>query len=101
MTDEIKNNQKPLIEVKNITKSFPGVKALDNVSVKFMPGDVHAVVGENGAGKSTLMKVMAGAYKPDKGTIIFQGKETSFNHPVDAQNNGYCHHLPGIQLTAR
>ncbi len=88
MTDEIKNNQKPLIEVKNITKSFPGVKALDNVSVKFMPGDVHAVVGENGAGKSTLMKVMAGAYKPDKGTILFQGKETSFSHPVDAQIKG-------------
>jgi ABC-type sugar transport system ATPase subunit len=88
MNDELKNEQTPLMEVRNIKKSFPGVQALDDVSVKFYPGEVHAVVGENGAGKSTLMKIMAGAYKPDKGTIIFEGKEAVFNHPAQAQRMG-------------
>jgi ribose transport system ATP-binding protein len=78
----------PMIEVKNINKAFPGVQALDDVSVKFMPGEVHAVVGENGAGKSTLMKIMAGAYKQDDGTIFFQGEEVQLNHPVQAQHLG-------------
>ena len=87
MTKET-NNQIPLMEVRNIDKAFPGVQALDDVSVAFYPGEVHAVVGENGAGKSTLMKVMAGAYKPDEGTILFKGEEVSFNHPVEAQNLG-------------
>ena len=78
----------PMIEVHNINKAFPGVQALDNVSVKFMPGEVHAVVGENGAGKSTLMKIMAGAYKPDSGDIFFQGEAIQLNHPVQAQDLG-------------
>jgi ribose transport system ATP-binding protein len=77
-----------MIEVRNIDKAFPGVQALDDVSVKFMPGEVHAVVGENGAGKSTLMKIMAGAYRPDNGKILFQGEEVSFGHPVIAQHMG-------------
>ena len=78
----------PMVEVKNISKAFPGVQALDDVSVKFLPGEVHAVVGENGAGKSTLMKILAGAYKQDEGTIRFQGEEVQLNHPVQAQNLG-------------
>ena len=78
----------PLLEVRNITKRFPGVVALNDVSVKFMPGEVHAVVGENGAGKSTLMKIMSGAYIPDEGDIILQGKKVSFSHPVEAQRMG-------------
>jgi ribose transport system ATP-binding protein len=77
-----------VLEVRNITKRFPGVLALDDVSVQFMPGEVHAVVGENGAGKTTLMKILVGAYTPDKGEIIFQGKEVSFTHPVEAQQMG-------------
>ncbi len=88
MTQEVSPTQSPLMEVRNITKKFPGVKALDDVSVEFFPGEVHAVVGENGAGKSTLMKIIAGAYKPDLGTILFQGKETFFSHPVEAQKIG-------------
>ncbi len=88
MTEEKKTETTPMIEVKNIMKAFPGVQALDDVSVKFMPGEVHAVVGENGAGKSTLMKIMAGAYKPDSGELFFQGKEFQLNHPVQAQNLG-------------
>lgn len=78
----------PLMEVRNVYKAFPGVQALEDVSVAFYPGRVHAVVGENGAGKSTLMKVMAGAYRPDDGTLYFQGEEVSFNHPAEAQQMG-------------
>ncbi|MFN2120998.1 MAG: ATP-binding cassette domain-containing protein, partial [Anaerolineales bacterium] len=78
----------PLLEVRHITKHFPGVQALDDVSLQFMPGEVHAVVGENGAGKSTLMKIMAGAYTPDSGEIFLDGKKVSFAHPVEAQSSG-------------
>ena len=88
MANEQIKEATPMIEVRNINKAFPGVQALENVSVKFMPGEVHAVVGENGAGKSTLMKIMAGAYKPDSGEIFFQGEEVQMNHPVQAQNLG-------------
>jgi len=88
MAEDKRNNQECMMEVVNIKKAFPGVQALDRVSVKFFPGEVHAVVGENGAGKSTLMKIMAGAYKPDEGEIKFQGKKISLNHPVEAQERG-------------
>jgi ribose transport system ATP-binding protein len=78
----------PILEVKNITKRFPGVLALNDVSVKFFPGEVHAVVGENGAGKSTLMKVMAGAYPRESGQTFFAGEEVEFDHPQEAQIAG-------------
>jgi len=78
----------PLLEVRHISKRFPGVMALNDVSVEFLPGEVHAVVGENGAGKSTLMKVMAGAYTPDSGEILLQGERVSFDHPKAAQEKG-------------
>ena len=61
-----------MMEVQHISKRFPGVVALDDVSLQFFPGEIHAVVGENGAGKSTLMKIMSGAYTPDSGTILFE-----------------------------
>lgn len=82
------NGVEPILEARNITKRFPGVVALDDVSVSFAPGEVHAVVGENGAGKSTLMKILAGAYIPDEGEIIFQGQSRTFNHPREAQEAG-------------
>jgi ribose transport system ATP-binding protein len=78
----------PVMEVRNIHKRFPGVYALNDVSVQFMPGEVHAIVGENGAGKSTLMKIMAGAYTPDSGGIYLAGEKVSFPHPKDAQAKG-------------
>ena len=64
-----------VLELKNITKEFPGVRALNNVSLNLRPGTVHALMGENGAGKSTLMKCLFGIYKKDSGTILRNGKE--------------------------
>jgi ribose transport system ATP-binding protein len=86
---DLKNRQdEPLLEVAHINKRFPGVVALDDVSLKFMPGEVHALVGENGAGKSTLMKIMSGAYLPDSGSINLNGEKVSFSHPQEAQAKG-------------
>ncbi len=78
----------PILEVQNITKRFPGVLALDRVSVSFHPGEVHAIVGENGAGKSTLMKILVGAYIADDGDLLFQGRPIEFHHPKEAQEKG-------------
>lgn len=75
-------NEKPVIEMIDIVKTFPGVKALNNMSVDLYPGEIHCLVGENGAGKSTLMKVLSGAYRPDSGKIIINGKE--YNHMTAA-----------------
>ncbi|MFW5889587.1 MAG: sugar ABC transporter ATP-binding protein [Bacillota bacterium] len=77
-----------IIEIKNITKEFPGVKALDNVSFNIKKGEIHAVVGENGAGKSTLMKILSGVYKPTKGEYIVKGNRVSFKNTKEAQENG-------------
>lgn len=65
----------PIVHMKNITKRFPGVTALDNITFDVLPGEVHVLLGENGAGKSTLMKVLSGVYTPDEGTIVLNGKE--------------------------
>ena len=73
-----------LLELKNITKEFPGVKALDNVSLDVKTGEVVGVIGENGAGKSTLMKVLTGVYPPTSGSIFYQGKEVKFNTTAEA-----------------
>ncbi len=70
-----------IVELKNITKTYPGVVALDNVSLAFKPGEVHAICGENGAGKSTLIKVMAGAATPEEGKIFVGGEEITAMDP--------------------
>ena len=72
----------------NISKEFPGVKALDGVNLKVRPYSVHALMGENGAGKSTLMKCLFGIYKKDGGKITFDGKEINFTSAKDALENG-------------
>ncbi len=77
-----------ILELKNITKTFPGVKALDNVHLEVAPGEVHALCGENGAGKSTLMKIISGAQKYSSGTILVDGKEYVFESTKDAQDVG-------------
>ena len=78
----------PIISLRSITKSFPGVRALSNVDLDVFPGEVHAVMGENGAGKSTLMKIIAGVYQPDAGRILMDGEPVRFNHPREAQERG-------------
>ncbi len=78
----------PVIELRNITKRFPGVLALDDVSVTILPGEVHALLGENGAGKSTLMNVLAGELQPDSGVILYKGEEQRIPSPFVAQRLG-------------
>ena len=81
----MKNN---ILELKNISKHFAGVKALQDVSFSCTAGEVHVLVGENGAGKSTLLKIISGLHKPDSGEIYFKGKKMNFKSPQDAQENG-------------
>lgn len=77
-----------LLEMTDVSKSFPGVKALDNVNLKVRPHSVHALMGENGAGKSTLLKCLFGIYKKDTGSILFQGKEIDYKSSKEALENG-------------
>ncbi|ARF49910.1 sugar ABC transporter ATP-binding protein [Pantoea stewartii] len=76
------------LEAEGISKFFPGVKALDNVSLRVRPGTVHALMGENGAGKSTLMKCLIGMYRPDQGSIKIKGEPVQFRDTMDALRSG-------------
>ena len=76
------------LEMIGVSKSFPGVKALDGINLKVRPGTVHALMGENGAGKSTLMKCLFGIYKMDEGQIIIDGEKTEIKNPDDALRKG-------------
>jgi ribose transport system ATP-binding protein len=80
----------PLLEVIELDKQFAGNYALQNVSLQVMPGEVHALVGENGAGKSTFIKIVTGVYRPDKGKIIWQGREVEIPTPRVARELGIC-----------
>ena len=79
---------RPLLEVKDVHKSFGGVRALRGVSLEVRPGEVHALLGENGAGKSTLVKILAGAERPDSGTLVWEGESLSQMTPREAQERG-------------
>ena len=76
------------LEMRNVVKTFPGVKALDHAQLKLKPGTVHALMGENGAGKSTLMKCMFGIYKMDEGEVYYEGEKVDITDPLMALNKG-------------
>ena len=78
----------PLLELRGISKEFPGVKALDDVSFSVWPGEVHMLLGENGAGKSSLMKVLCGAYRADSGEFYYKGEKVTIHSTADAQGLG-------------
>lgn len=78
----------PLLELRGISKEFPGVKALDDVSFAVYPGEVHMLLGENGAGKSSLMKVLCGAYRADAGEFYYKGDKVAISSTADAQKLG-------------
>ncbi|HEX3136196.1 MAG TPA: ATP-binding cassette domain-containing protein, partial [Casimicrobiaceae bacterium] len=78
----------PLLALRNVSKTFPGVRALDDVSLELHAGEVHMLLGENGAGKSTLIKVLYGAYRADAGTILYEGKRVDIARPADARRLG-------------
>ena len=82
------SNIKPLLQMKNVSKCFPGVKALEDVKLEAFSGEVLALLGENGAGKSTLMKILSGVYKKDSGSIIIEGSEVDIKGIKDAEKLG-------------
>src|SRR5256886_7140351 len=81
-------DERPVLELRGITKQFPGVLANDNVDFDLRRGEVHALLGENGAGKSTLMNILYGLYQPDEGQILVKGEPVRFHSPKDAINRG-------------
>jgi ABC-type sugar transport system, ATPase component len=85
---EMNDNPECILEARKIVKTFPGVRALNNVDLKVKKGEIHALVGENGAGKSTLINVLGGTYKPDSGDIFLNGEKVNFNSSHDANSKG-------------
>jgi simple sugar transport system ATP-binding protein len=75
-----------ILQLKNISKSFGAIKALDDVSLSLNQGEVLGLMGDNGAGKSTLVKIIAGNFKPSSGNIIFEDEKVEFNKPMDARD---------------
>src|SRR3984957_278451 len=76
------------LDIQHLTKTFPGVKALSDMSLRVRPGEVHALLGENGAGKSTLLRTMSGVMKPNSGTISVDGEALALRGPLDARRAG-------------
>lgn len=85
---QTENNNGYILSISNVNKQFPGVKALDNVSLNVEKGVVHGIVGENGAGKSTLMKILSGVYEKDSGTVIFDGETIENTTPSQSMEKG-------------
>ncbi|MEA5013223.1 MAG: sugar ABC transporter ATP-binding protein [Candidatus Limiplasma sp.] len=77
-----------VVELKHVTKKFPGVVAMRGMHIQIRPGEIHGLIGENGAGKSTLIKVLTGVYVPEEGEIFVEGRKVSFSNPVQAREHG-------------
>jgi ribose transport system ATP-binding protein len=77
-----------VVELKHITKRFPGVVALKDMSIGIRPGEIHGLIGENGAGKSTLIKVLTGVHTPEEGEIFVDGQKVVFKNPVQSREAG-------------
>jgi ABC-type sugar transport system ATPase subunit len=88
-----------ILKMEGISKSFPGVKALDSVSFDLKRGEILALIGENGAGKSTLMKILSGVYRQNEGKIILEGNEVLFESPSDAIAHGIAVIYQDLNLT--
>ena len=84
MVEEVNKLSEFVIEMKGITKTFPGTRALDGVDLSIRPGEIHALLGENGAGKSTLMNVLIGQYTMDEGEVFMDGKPVKISSPKEA-----------------
>lgn len=82
------SNTQTVLELQHISKSFPGVKALDDVNFALKKGTVHVLCGENGAGKSTLMKIIDGIYQADEGDLFLNGNRVEIKSPIQAKANG-------------
>jgi ribose transport system ATP-binding protein len=78
----------PVWELRHVSKAFPGVQALNDISFAILPGEIHALIGENGSGKSTLVKLLAGVHRPDAGDILFRGERVSLPDPTSARLHG-------------
>lgn len=92
-------NNEPLLYIENLTKTFPGVKALDHMHFELYPGEVHILAGENGAGKSTLSKCILGYLKPDQGRICLGGKKLSFTSPKNDASKKPAHEMVGKEVS--
>ena len=94
-------DRQPLYEARNISKSYGGIVALDDVSVRLYPGEVHGLVGDNGAGKSTLVKVLSGVHNPDSGQLLPDGVEHHWKSPQDTIEAGVetVYHDSGLHRT--
>ena len=86
-----------LLEARGISKSFPGVKALDGVDITVRRGRLNALLGENGAGKSTLMNILAGVFPPDEGEILLDGRSRAIQEPARSSGGRHLDHLSGAQ----
>ena len=91
---------RPFLELKEISKQFPRVKALDRVDLTIYPGEVHALVRENGAGKSTIIKIIMGVYQEDEGTITFNGEQVNIHNVIEAERLGLAAVYQDLTLAA-
>src|SRR5689334_24377418 len=100
MSERAHEQQELLLHMRGIVKTFPGVRALDGVDLDVRAGEVHCLLGQNGAGKSTLIKVLAGAHRPDEGTIEWRGEQVTLANPNAAIARGISTIYQELDLVA-